>query len=270
MTRTYWTFTSRPRRLTCNALAITIALMLGCAQASLAQSRPEIFPSAAAATLALYEAVTSRNEQAVQAILGAGPELTSSGDDATDRLERERFAQKYQEMHRLVREPDGSAVLYIGAENWPFPIPLVARNGNWQFDADAGSQEVLARRVGEDEISAIQVCQWLGKASAQDAEEVTGDDPIRRFARKLASADSSNSANIEYFRGYYFRALREEPVGVVLVGYPAEYRITGVMTFIVARGGLVYEKDLGAKTATLAGQIQGKPAGKWSAVQEAP
>jgi Protein of unknown function (DUF2950) len=269
MMRTYWTFnTSRPRRLTYNVFAIAIALMLGGAQASLAQSRPETFPSAGAASQALYEAVKNKDDQAVQAILGAGPKLTSSGDGAADRLERERFAKKYREMHRLVRETDGSAVLYIGAENWPFPIPLVADNGQWHFDPDAGIQEILARRVGEDEISAIQVCRASVKASGQDVEQVTGDDPIHRFARKLASTGGSNAANVQYFRGYYFRVVGKEPAALALVAYPAEYRITGVMTFIVAGGGSLYEKDLGPNTATLASNMQRKPKGKWSAVQE--
>ena len=66
-------------------------------------------------------------------------------------LERERFARKYEEMHRLVREPDESMALYIGAENWPFAIPLIEADGKWRFDSDSGAQEVLAREVGENE-----------------------------------------------------------------------------------------------------------------------
>ena len=84
-------------------------------------------------------------------ILGAGKELVSSDDDVQDKSERERFTRKYQEMHRLVREPDATTVLYIGAENWPFPIPLVSTDGAWSFDAKAGMEEVLFRRIGENE-----------------------------------------------------------------------------------------------------------------------
>ena len=92
----------------------------------------------------------------LEAILGAGTEVTSSNDDVEDKLERERFSQKYQEMHRLVREPDGLTVLYIGAENWPFPIPLVSKNGAWYFDSDSGLEEILFRTVGENEVTAIR------------------------------------------------------------------------------------------------------------------
>ena len=101
------------------------------------------FASPAEATDALFQAALSQDELALEAILGAGKEVTSSNDEVEDKLEREQFTQKYQEMHRLVREPDGTTVLYIGAENWPFPIPLASKNGAWYFDSDRGKQEIL-------------------------------------------------------------------------------------------------------------------------------
>jgi len=259
--------TSRRLTLLRSVFATMIVLLvLGCTRSMFAQqSRPKTFPSASQASQALYEAVKNKNDQAVQAILGAGPELTSSGDAAADQLERERFAQKYEEMHRLVREPDGSAVLYIGAENWPFPSPLVVKDGKWRFDSDTGTQEIMARTIGENETSAIQVCQAVAKPTGQDTEQVS-DDPVRQFARKVAAAGNANPAKPELFQGYYYRVLAEQPSGVVLVAYPAEYRLSGVMTFVVTNGGPVYEKDLGPKTETLASQIQGKPAPKWTAV----
>jgi hypothetical protein len=118
------------RRLIVNVVAWLITAK---AQPTLAQTQQKTFASAEQASQQLYEAVRSKDDQAVQAILGAAPELTSTGNDEEDKLERERFAQKYQEMHRLVREADGSMVLYVGAENWPFPIPLVATNGKWHL-----------------------------------------------------------------------------------------------------------------------------------------
>ncbi len=271
MTRTNLSFATRPLILAWTVVFVTtIAVMvLGCAQPTYAQqSGPRTFTSAAQASRALFDAVQKNDEQAVQAILGAGPELTSSGDDAQDKLEREHFAQKYQEMHRLVQEPDRTTVLYIGAENWPFPIPLVENNGKWHFDSDAGSQEVLARTVGENETTAIEVCHALGKSSAQRAAQTSGDDSIRRFADTITKAGTAQPVQGP-FHGYYFRVLGQQPVGAVLVAYPATYGATGVMTFVVVGGGSIYEKDLGANTATLAQQIQGKPAGKWYPVQEA-
>jgi hypothetical protein len=220
------------------------------------------FASAGQASNALYEAVRKNDEKAVQSILGAGPELTSCGDESKDQIERSRFAQKYQEMHRLVRELDGSTVLYIGAENWPFPIPLVEKQGNWHFDSDAGSQEILARVIGEDEISAINVFRALSNSGQSGT-----DNDVRQFAQKVATSGSAAPEQQEAFRGYYFRVLAKEPSRRTLVAYPVEYGVTGVMTFIVADGGNAYEKDLGPQTATLASKIQGKPKGNWKPVQ---
>jgi hypothetical protein len=117
---------------------------LGLTQWSLAQSSAAAtFASAEAASQALVRAVESHDEQALEVILGAEWDVTSTGDDTVDRLEREQFSRKYQEMHRLVQEPDGTIVLYIGAEDWPFPIPLASRNRKWHFDARTGSREIL-------------------------------------------------------------------------------------------------------------------------------
>jgi hypothetical protein len=116
------------------------------------------FQSTAEARQALFQAVESNNEEAIAKILGGPTELNSSRDAGQDKLDREMFVQKYQEMHRLGREPDGSVTLYVGAENWPFPIPLVEKDGAWRFDSDGGLKEVLFRRIGENELTAIEIC----------------------------------------------------------------------------------------------------------------
>src|SRR5438128_58410 len=140
---------------------LAASLILTAAQPSLAQAQQEAFASPEQASKALYEAARNKDDKAVQGILR---ELASTTDQDQDKLERERFAQKYQEMHRLVREPDGSTMLYIGEENWPFPVPLVANNGKWHFDSDAGSQEIRAREIGENESTAIEVCRAMTQA----------------------------------------------------------------------------------------------------------
>src|SRR6202051_4016301 len=156
---------SKPRLNWVGTLGALALLIVGYSQLSLAQkSGPETFSSPWKASSALFQAVQNSDEEAVERILGAGKEVTSSSDDAEDKLERERFSQKYQEMHRLVREPDGSTVLYLGAENWPFPIPLVSKNGAWFFDSDTGKQEILLRRLGENEMTAIEVCNAVAMA----------------------------------------------------------------------------------------------------------
>src|SRR3979411_727448 len=162
----------RPRLNWVAALSALTLLMAGYSQFSLAQkSGPETFSSPGEASKALYQAVQNEDEEAVERILGAGKEVTSSSDEIEDKLEHERFSQKYQEMHRLVQEPDGSAVLYIGAENWPFPIPLISNNGAWYFDSDTGTKEVLFRTVGEHETTAIQACRALAKVKVKEQSE---------------------------------------------------------------------------------------------------
>src|SRR6202051_3538586 len=119
------------------ALSTTNGAYPGLAQ----QSSQPTFQSTAEASQTLFQAVQSNNEEAIAKILGGPTELTSSRDAGQDKLDREIFAQKYQEMHRLGREADGSMTMYIGAENWPFPIPLIEKNGAWRFDSDGGMKE---------------------------------------------------------------------------------------------------------------------------------
>src|SRR6266568_4815639 len=118
------------------------------------QSAQPTFPSAAEATQTLF--------------LGVPSELTTSPDKGQDKADRELFVQKYQEMHSLGFEPDGSATLYIGAENWPFPIPVVKKGDAWRFDSDAGQKEVLFRRIGENEFTAIAGCHDFAAAGKKD------------------------------------------------------------------------------------------------------
>src|SRR5579859_7132378 len=177
-------------------LSLLVLSVLIWSRMSLAQETgSKTFSSAAEASRALFLAVRNKDEQAVGAILGAGKEITSSNDEVEDQLERDRFSQKYQEMHRLVEEPDGKTVLYIGAENWPFPIPLVLKNGSWFFDADAGAQEILFRRIGENETTAIEVCRAFAAAKKQQSVSAAPGDTIQQYARSLVAAGNSNGEN---------------------------------------------------------------------------
>jgi hypothetical protein len=246
------------------------------------QLQPKRFSSPVEASNALFEAVKKEDEQALESILGAGKEVTSSSDEVEDKLEREQFSQKYQEMHRLVRQPDGTTVLYIGAENWPFPIPLVAKGGAWYFDSDSGKQEILFRRVGENEDTAIQICEEFALTKKEQEEsaittkeqevKANSEDPITRFAQTLVASGVPNAANNgpALFHGYYFRIVTGHlangannyvPVGtkkggLFLVAYPAEYGSSGVMTFTVTWRGVVFEKDLGPNTTKVAADIK--------------
>jgi hypothetical protein len=132
------------------------------------QPGQKTFSSAEDASNALVTAAQSNDEKAMLEILGPdGKQIVSSGDDAEDAESRANFVQKYQEMHRLVKEPDGTTTLYIGAENWPTPIPLVNKGNAWYFDTEAGKKEILYRRIGRNEMSTIRVCQELVAAEKE-------------------------------------------------------------------------------------------------------
>jgi len=257
------------------ALAVLPLLVVGYARISLAQaSEPKTFSSPAEASNALFQAVKNDDEQAVGAILGAGKEVTSSSDEVEDKLERERFSQKYQEMHRLIREANGTTVLYIGAENWPFPIPLVAKNGTWYFDSDTGTQEILFRTVGENEVTAMQVCDAFATAKKQGGATESGDDPIAGYAQSLVSISTTNADKTadaipkkepSLFQGYYFQ-IGKNNGRIALVAFPAKYRSSGVMTFVVTQDGVVYEKDLGPDTVTVAPRVRTRSS-SWHAAE---
>ena len=234
------------------------------------------FPSAAEASQGLFQAVQNNDEQAITKILGGPTELASSSDPGQDKVDRDLFVRKYQEMHRLGREPDGCMTLYIGAENWPFPIRIVGKDQAWRFDSDAGKTEVLYRRIGENELTAITMChqfvagekEYRAKSNAVTSAE---GSPAILVARAI---DESAGGDPMLFHGYYYRELPAGPTtatsrGFALIAYPAEYRSSGVMTFIVTDRDVVYEKDLGANTPALASAIAAfRKDGAWHVVDE--
>ena len=168
--------------------------------------------------------------------------------------------------HRLVREPDGTTVLYVGAENWPFPIPLASKAGAWYFDAATGKAEVLFRRIGENEATAIETCHALVLTRQPQETTATDDgDPVIQYAHTLVRANAGGDASASGkepsgpFHGYYFRMLTGQSkggaagkAGFAFIAYPAEYRSSGVMTFAVTQDGTVYKRDLGPDSSKLA------------------
>jgi hypothetical protein len=247
-------------------LAMLGMLALGGVRLGLAQqSAQTTFPSAAEAAKALFQTVQSNNVEAIANILGGPTELAASGNEAQDRADREMFVQKYQQMHRLGRDADGSVTLYVGSENWPFPIPLLEKNGAWRFDPEIGVKEVLFRRIGENELTAIAICNELVAAEkqfrAKQKTEIQADSPLATLVS--AAASGSVSSEPVLIHGYYFRAAasrrRDGKIagGFAFVAYPAEYRSSGVMTFIITENNIVKEKDLGTDTPVLASALPG-------------
>jgi hypothetical protein len=238
------------------AILMILAMKVGLAQPS---AQPK-FQSTAEASQALFQAVQTNNEKVIANILGGPTELTSSRDAGQDKIERDMFVEKYQEMHRLGREADGSVTLYIGVENWPFPIPLVAADAGWRFDPEAGVKEVTFRRIGDNELAAIATCYEFVAAEKRYRLDPNSVRPAVVSPASLVAKAASGSADASpvLLQGYYFRVLSTQGAGgqrtgrLALIAYPAEYRSSGVMSFVVTVNDIVYEKDLGGNTSALA------------------
>jgi hypothetical protein len=258
----------RLRRATraCVARATFAVLLTGLVHPCMARpSNQTTFASPEDASTALLAAVQKHDEQTETKILGAGTEILSSGDKIQDAFDHEQFVQKYQQMHRLVRNPAGVTTLYIGAENWPFPVPIVTRNGVWRFDADGGADEIRFRRIGENEVTAIGICHALVTAETHPREgsETNG------FIKTVLDVQHTNKPML--FHGYDFRTLSKPGRGFAVVAYPAVYRSSGVKTFLVNQDDVVYEKDLGPKTATAAAAMATYHLGStWTPVESMP
>ena len=134
-------------------------------------SAQETFTTPEAAVDALVGAAKSGDKKAILAVLGPdGQAIVSSGDPVADTNTREKFVAQYDAKHAIEPEGDGTQTLIIGDDDWPFPIPLVNKAGEWQFDTGAGLDEILRRRVGRNELSAIQVARAYVQAQNEYAE----------------------------------------------------------------------------------------------------
>jgi hypothetical protein len=177
------------------AVSAVFALSLGCLAAPIFGQQPgqRTFTSAEDAGSEFFAAMESQDEQAPLRILGpAGKDVLSSGDPIEDSDVRVGFVTKYQEMHRFVTEPNGEVTLVIGAENWPFPIPLVNNHGSWYFDTSEGKDEIVFRRIGKNELAAMDACRELVEAENQYFARPPGGIP-QQFAQKLVSDEGGHN-----------------------------------------------------------------------------
>jgi hypothetical protein len=294
----------RSRAVGLSAIAM-IAIALACLpawtqqSASTGASSPNEQPKAKAfakpedAASAIYAAAKRNDEAELIVILGPdAKEIIEWSDDPTERqVHRAMFAQKYEQMHRLVKEPDNTVALYVGAENWPLPIPLVEYRGAWYFDAELGRQEIRYRRIGRNEMEALEVCRTLLDAEKEyratahqyTAKFISSDDshdglywkstddttksPIGPYLAH-AGVSGPDTTQSQPFHGYYYRVLLHGSDAFAILAFPAEYHSSGVMTFLLSQEGTAYEKDLGEQTATLSNQISSSGAdNSWKQVE---
>jgi Protein of unknown function (DUF2950) len=223
------------------------------------QSGQKTFGSVEDAAHAFFVASHTESSNELLNILGpAGKEIISSGDAVEDSAARVGFIAKYEEMHRFVTEPSGNVTLIIGAENWPFPIPLVQKNGVWYFDTQAGKNEILFRRIDKNELAAIQASRELVDGEKQYfqhaphgfaneyAQKLDSDNgrhnglywvetsdefksPINPLIASAHGKGPNEETGEQYpFNGYFFRILTTQ--GPHAPGGAKNYVVDGKMT----------------------------------------
>jgi hypothetical protein len=287
-----------------------------CAVASIASAQ-QAFKTPDEAASALVSAAKDGDMKALATVLGPdGDAIVSSGDPVADATTRQNFVAAYDAKHQITMEGDNKAVVVIGPEDFPLPIPIVRKDGMWKFDTAAGREEILARRIGKNELDAIQACLAYVDAQNDYAEKDRTGVGTNTYAQRIVSNPGkkdglywptsqgeepsplgeliAEATTQGYqvgggrapFHGYYFKVLTKQGAaapggeldyvvhgkmigGFALVAYPAQYRNSGVMTFIVNHAGTVFQKDLGPDTAKMAGRITSyNPDRSWQKVSD--
>ena len=197
--------------------AVLIASLLLWAGVACAQEPGQkTFSNPQDAGKALYEAAKSGDKAAIEAVLGASSaSIISSGDEVEDKNNRDLIIQRYEQMNRWAKEINGNETLILGAENWPYPIPLKKdAAGTWYFDTKAGVKEILFRRIGKNELAAIRVCHALADAQNEYFSQTHDGDSVNQYAQKVISDAGKQN-------GLYWKVAEgetESPIGP-LVAY---------------------------------------------------
>ncbi len=258
------------------------------------------FESPEAAVTALISAVRKLDAKQVLKILGPdAKDIIFPGDKVQAKKSVQKFLDKYDEKHKIEIDKSGKAILFLGKEEWPYPIPIVKADGKWYFDTKKGREEIVNRRIGANELMAIKVLEAYVQAQLEYASKDRDGDGILEFAQKIRS-DKGKKNGLYWpakpgeeqspfgplvaaaaaegyqktsekpvpYHGYYFKILKRQGknapggaydyivngnmvLGFGMIAYPAKYGVSGIMTFAVNQKGIIYEADLGPKTADI-------------------
>jgi hypothetical protein len=290
-------------------LAAPLALMIlaSCEKAPKPEEKPvqQTFASPVDAGAAFIAAAKSGDQAALLKVFGPdAKDVLFSGDPVKDKDALADFVVAYSQMNRWTAINAGGEILIVGADNFPFPAPLQKNSaGQWYFNTAAGKDEILARRIGKDELTAIAACGALVDAQRQYFSQTHDGAKVKQYAQQFGSDEGkqnglywhapagqpesplgklgdfakasgyiSSGAKPQPFDGYFFRILTKQgdkakggaknyivdgnlTGGFAILAYPAEYRNSGIMTFIVSKDGVVYQKDLGEKTTDAAAAL---------------
>jgi len=266
--------------------------------ASAPQAAQKLFDTPKQAADALIQVAANFDVAAAKEILGPDSEdIVASADPVQDKNRAAEFAARAKEKMSIQTEKKNpnQAIVLVGNDDFPLPIPLVKQKGKWFFDTKVGREEILNRRIGANELNAIEICRGFVEAQHEYALEKHDGAKVNQYAQRIISSPGkhdglawqnadgtwggpvgegvakaleqgySNPSQPQPYHGYYFKVMKGQgpaaPMGEMdfmiggamiggfaLAAAPAEYRVTGVMTFIVGPDGVVYEKDLGPDT----------------------
>jgi hypothetical protein len=281
------------------------------------KTRPKTFSTPQQAADALIQAAEQYDVAALETILGSdGHDIIVTGEPVRDKEIATQFAAHARTKMDVALDPKNKrrAILSVGEESWPLPIPIVKVGRTWSFDSRAGRQELLYRRVGRNELDAIEVCRGFVVAQHDYAFEKRDGSGVNQYAQRIVSTPGTQdglawqnadgtwggpvgeeiarviaagySSRTEPYHGYHFKVLKGQgpaaPLGQMdfvvngvmiggfaLVAVPAEYRVTGVKTFMVSHDGVVYQKDLGPNSLEIAKKLERfNPDRTWAPVNE--
>ncbi len=270
---------------------------------------PKLFETPVEASDAFITAAKNGEQKAILEIFGdKHKELIGTADPERDKELRAKVAAMAIERRRFRENDENSVTMVIGAEAWPFPVPIVKTDKGWHFDSDTGVGEIVKRRIGENELATIASLQAYLDAQRHYAAVPRDDSKVRQFARKFQSSSGKHDglhwpADVEKGEqpspagpgiknpetpndGYHYKILTAQGKsapggkydyminghfigGFALIAWPAEYGKTGVMTFLVNHYGDVYERDLGPETAKTASAItEYNPSDEWTQAED--
>jgi Protein of unknown function (DUF2950) len=308
--------TSKPLLIASVAFLGTAVFTIGAEpkEDATAQSNQKQFASPKEAADALLQAAASFDQSALKEILGPdSDEIIASEDPVQDKNRAVAFAAMAKEKTDIEKKGD-HAILEVGKDDFPLPIPIVKRKGKWVFDTKVGKEEILNRRIGANELDAITICRGFDDAQKEYAQQKHDDSKVNQYAQKIISTPGKHDGlawknpdgtwggpvgeevakaleqgyteKEKPYHGYYFKVLKKQgpaaPMGEMdfviegamiggfgLAAAPAEYRVTGVKTFMVGPDGVVYEKDLGSDTLkTFQGMDTYNPDKTWKVTED--
>jgi hypothetical protein len=309
--------TGKPRAKIVSALLSVVVLVASCNKQEKPQAAQDKFASPDDAAKALVAAAKLGNDDAVLGVLGPGSrDVVSSGDAAKDKADLAGFASDYDVMHRWRKLPNGSLLLITGTDNKSFPLPLKNNGeGQWSFDVQAGREEIAARRIGRNELAAMDICWEIADAQQQYFSQ--RHDGAKQYAQKFISDNGQQNGlywaevsgqpksplgpliafasaqgltvqpnQHQPFYGYYFAMLEKQGPdakggaknyiangkmtgGFAVLAYPAQYRDSGIMTFILNQNGVLLQKDVGPTTNEVASaMMEFNPDNTWKPVEQ--